>query len=57
MLILGGQAQVVNTVYDKEVTELRSGDVIGVSDLLRIPHIDYFGEIVAGKAGLECLVI
>ena len=37
--------------------ELRSGDHFGASDLLRIPDIEYLGDIVAGEAGVKVLVI
>ena len=47
-----------NAMIDNEVViELTTGHVIGDSDLLRYPGIDFFGDIYAGEKGLEVLVL
>lgn len=59
-MILSGTAHVVNKNLPKDkqiVAELRAGDIFGESDLVRHAGIDFYGEIVAGRYGLECLVL
>ena len=40
-----------------EITRLVPGTVFGESDCLQIVGFEFLGDIYAGKAGLECLVI
>ena len=59
-MILSGSAYIVNNQLPKEkqkLCELRNGDIFGESDLIRHAGIDFFGDIVAGPNGLECLVL
>ena len=39
------------------ITKLTPGSVFGESDCLSIIGYEFLGDIFAGKAGLECLVI
>jgi len=60
ILILPGTALVRNPMIEEKddvVFELGAGEVIGDSDFLRYPGIDFFGDIYAGPHGLETLVI
>lgn len=60
VLILEGSCRVVHRVPgqpDFEVFDLRPGDHFGASDCLRLPGIEYLGDILAGSRGLKCMVI
>ena len=60
IFILRGSAIVKNPLLEEtndQVFELGVGEVIGDTDLLRYPGIDFFGDIYAGEYGLECLVL
>ena len=58
LFVLSGSAVVKNPIIDNEIViEFSTGGVIGDSDLLRYPGIDFFGDIYAGKKGLECLIL
>lgn len=54
-LVLEGSCRVVNE--DFEVLEMRPGNHFGASDLLRIPDVEYLGNIVAGAKGVKVMVI
>ena len=56
-IVLDGSARVVNPADNFEVIELFTGRHFGSSDLLKIPDVEYFGNIKAGKKGLKVLVI
>ena len=55
-LILDGSCQVVAN-RDFVVFEMRPGNHFGASDVLRIPDIEYLGDIVAGPKGVKVMVI
>jgi len=57
VLILEGSCKVMVPEKNFEVFELRSGNHFGASDLLRIPDIEYLGQIIAGEKGCKCMVI
>eukprot|EP00347_Sterkiella_histriomuscorum_P001557 403371576 len=59
MLIMSGKCKILNTFDDnKEIAQLKRGDIIGESDFLRLVSYDFFGEIVADSdEGVECLII
>jgi hypothetical protein len=42
---------------DFEVLEMRPGNHFGASDLLRIPDIEFLGNIKAGAKGVKVMVI
>ena len=54
-LILEGSVRVINDEF--EVLEMRSGSHFGASDVLRIPDIEFLGNIYAGSKGVKVLVI
>ena len=54
-LVLEGSCSVTND--DFEVLEMRPGNHFGASDLLRIPDIEFLGNISAGAKGLKVMVI
>ena len=54
-LILEGSCRVVNSGFD--VLEMRPGNHFGASDVLRIPDIEYLGNIIAGPRGVKVMVI
>lgn len=56
-IVLAGSADVINKVDDFHVVTLAHGQHFGSSDLLRIPDIEYYGDIHAGKKGLKLLVV
>ena len=56
-IILEGSVKVINRVDKFEVYEAFSGSHFGSSDLLKIPDIEYFGDLYAGKKGLKVIVI
>ena len=56
-IVLDGSAKVVNKTDGFEIFEIFSGSHFGSSDLLKIPDIEYFGDIYAGKKGLKVLVV
>ena len=56
-IVLDGSAKVINRADKFEVHELTQGSHFGSSDLLRIPDIEYFGDIYAGERGLKLLVV
>lgn len=57
VLVLEGSCKVVVPEDNFEVFELRRGDYFGASDLLRIPGIEFLGQIMAGPKGCKCMVI
>jgi hypothetical protein len=60
VLVLEGSCRVLHRVPgqpDFDVFDLRPGDHFGASDCLRLPGIEYLGDIVAGSKGLKCMVI
>ena len=59
-MIIRGSVLVKNPLLppsESVIAELRVGDVFGESDLLRLPGIEFFGNLVAGPKGVECLLL
>ena len=56
-IVLDGSVKVINRVDKFEIFEVYSGSHFGTSDLLKIPDIEYFGDLIAGKKGLKVLVV
>lgn len=61
-MVLSGTANIVlkdPKGNSQKVSSLRSGEVLGLSDLLRIIGVEYFGDIVVDPNGppLEVMVI
>eukprot|EP00347_Sterkiella_histriomuscorum_P006536 403352393 len=56
-IILSGYCQVICPIDNYEVVKLKRGEVFGESDLLRLPSYDFFGNIITGSEGCECLMI
>jgi len=56
-IVLEGSCKVINQADGFEALELRQGNHFGASDVLRIPDIEYLGDIVAGHRGVKLLII
>ena len=56
-LILEGSVQVINPKDKFLIHEIYSGQHFGSSDLLKIPDIEFFGNLHAGKKGLKVIVV
>lgn len=56
-IILDGTCKVKLRCDGFECFELRQGNHFGASDLLQIPDIEFFGDIVAGPKGVKILVV
>ena len=56
-IILDGSAKCINKEDGFEILEIFSGSHFGSSDLLKMPDLEFFGNIHAGKKGLKLLVV
>ena len=56
-IILEGSVKAINPQDGFEIFEIFSGTHFGSSDLLKIPDIEYFGDLIAGKRGLKVIVV
>lgn len=56
-VIIQGHCKVVHLKDGHEATQLQGGDCFGESDLLKIVGFDFFGDIIADSAEVQCLYI
>jgi len=56
-IVLEGSCTVINRADKFHITDLRSGDHFGCSDLLKIIDIEFLGDIFAGEHGARIMMI
>ena len=56
-IVLEGSAVVINPADNFHVVTLNHGSHFGSSDLLKVPDIEYYGNIFAGTKGLKLMVV